>query len=78
MDTIGFIGAGNMAEAFIRGIIKADVCAPDAIIAADVVPERLEYLKAEYGNLLLSTIRRRLATGIVYQSRVFGAASSSR
>jgi glycosyltransferase involved in cell wall biosynthesis len=26
------------------------------------------YLKAEYGNLLLSTIRRRLATGIVYQS----------
>jgi pyrroline-5-carboxylate reductase len=49
MDTIGFIGAGNMAEAFIRGIIEADVCAPDAIVAADVVPERLEYLKAEYG-----------------------------
>ncbi len=26
------------------------------------------YIKAEYGNWLLSTIRRRLATGIVYQS----------
>ena len=28
----------------------------------------LHYLKAEYGNLLLSFIRRRLATSIVYQS----------
>ena len=49
MDTIGFIGAGNMAEAFIKGIIASGIYTPDAVMAADVRPERLEYLREEYG-----------------------------
>jgi pyrroline-5-carboxylate reductase len=28
--TIGFVGAGNMAEALIRGLIQGDVVRPDA------------------------------------------------
>ncbi|MEE8441749.1 MAG: pyrroline-5-carboxylate reductase [Spirochaetia bacterium] len=49
MDTIGFIGAGNMAEAFIKGIISAGLYAPDSVMAADLREERLEFLAEEYG-----------------------------
>ncbi len=49
MDTIGFIGAGNMAEAFIKGIIKSGIRKPDAVMAADIRPDRLEFLEKEYG-----------------------------
>jgi len=48
MDTIGFIGAGNMAEAFIKGIIGSGIRAPEAILAADIRTERLEFLRKEY------------------------------
>jgi pyrroline-5-carboxylate reductase len=48
MDTIGFIGAGNMAEALIKGIIKANLCKPKNIIINDIRPERLEYMKKQY------------------------------
>lgn len=49
MDTIGFIGAGNMAEAFIKGIIASGIQKPGAIIAADIRPERLGFLESKYG-----------------------------
>ncbi|MDH7598974.1 MAG: pyrroline-5-carboxylate reductase [Sedimentisphaerales bacterium] len=49
MDTIGFIGAGNMAEALIRGVILAHVYRPERIYISDVRPERLEQLAARYG-----------------------------
>lgn len=37
---IGFIGAGNMAEAIIRGLIDSGIIGPDRIIASDVVEDR--------------------------------------
>ncbi|MBN1685695.1 MAG: pyrroline-5-carboxylate reductase [Spirochaetales bacterium] len=49
MDTVGFIGAGNMAEAFIKGIIASGMQKPETIIAADIRPERLEFLERKYG-----------------------------
>lgn len=49
MDTIGFIGAGNMAEAFIKGIISSGLYAPDSVMASDIRSERLRYLENEYG-----------------------------
>jgi len=49
MDTIGFIGAGNMAEALIRGVILAHVYRPERIYISDVRPERLQLLAARYG-----------------------------
>ncbi|HUV40641.1 MAG TPA: pyrroline-5-carboxylate reductase [Sedimentisphaerales bacterium] len=49
MDTIGFIGAGNMAECLVRGIITAGLYAPDNILVSDIRPERLEYLAERYG-----------------------------
>jgi len=49
MDTIGFVGGGNMAEALIKGIITAKVYAPENIFVSDIRQERLAFLVKEYG-----------------------------
>lgn len=46
--TLGFIGAGNMAEAIARSAIDQGVLTPGEIIAADVSPER-QVVFAEIG-----------------------------
>ncbi|OEU45656.1 MAG: pyrroline-5-carboxylate reductase [Desulfobacterales bacterium S7086C20] len=46
---VGFIGAGNMAEAMINGLIKSALCKPDQIWASDVRGARLSQLEARYG-----------------------------
>ncbi len=48
MDTIGFIGAGNMAEALIKGIIKANICKPRNILINDIRSDRLEFMTRQY------------------------------
>jgi pyrroline-5-carboxylate reductase len=48
MNTVGFIGSGNMAEALIKGIITAEVYQPHDIMISDVRGERLEELAREY------------------------------
>jgi len=49
MRTIGFIGGGNMAEALIKGIITAKIYKPQDIFVSDIKPQRLEFLKGQYG-----------------------------
>jgi pyrroline-5-carboxylate reductase len=49
MDTIGFIGSGNMAEALINGVLKAGVYRPGSVYVSDIRPERIEYLRQHYG-----------------------------
>jgi len=44
-----FIGAGNMAEAIVSGMVAANFCEPEKIIMTDVRPERLAELESEYG-----------------------------
>lgn len=44
-----FIGAGNMAEAIVSGMLAAEFCAPEKIIMTDIRPERLSGLADEYG-----------------------------
>ena len=48
METIGFVGGGNMAEALIKGIIAANVYSPDNIFVSDIRLERLEFLAKRY------------------------------
>jgi len=48
METIGFLGGGNMAEALIKGIITANLYAPENIFVSDIRPERLELLAKQY------------------------------
>jgi len=40
LGTIGFIGAGNMAEALCRGILNARLAPPERVIAADIQEAR--------------------------------------
>jgi len=47
--SVGFIGAGKMAEALISGILKHGVCTPENIVASDVSRERLEYIASTFG-----------------------------
>ncbi|MGB2865318.1 MAG: pyrroline-5-carboxylate reductase [Sedimentisphaerales bacterium] len=49
MDTIGFVGSGNMAEALIKGIIAAKIYAPENVFVSDIRTERLELLAEKYG-----------------------------
>ena len=49
MSTIGFIGSGNMAEALIRGIVAAEVYAPQDVFISDIRQERLKELADRYG-----------------------------
>ncbi len=45
---IAFLGAGNMAEALVAGIVKAKLSEPEFVLATDITPARLEILKDRY------------------------------
>ena len=45
---LSVIGAGNMAEAIVRGLAKSPTGAAARIVMADLRPERLEELKGKY------------------------------
>jgi pyrroline-5-carboxylate reductase len=45
---IAIIGAGNMGEALIAGMLAAQAAAPHDIHATDILPQRLDHLKARY------------------------------
>ena len=42
---IGFIGAGAMAEALIKGLVGSGAFEPDAVSCSDISTDRLQYLK---------------------------------
>ncbi|MGH8597062.1 MAG: pyrroline-5-carboxylate reductase, partial [Gammaproteobacteria bacterium] len=48
-ETIAFIGAGNMGEALIRGLLAAKTVSPKQLIATDVRPERREFFEKSFG-----------------------------
>jgi len=45
---IAFLGAGNMTEALVAGIVKAKLSAPEFLLATDISSTRLEVLKDRY------------------------------
>lgn len=47
--TIAFLGAGNMAEALIKGLLRAGTARPESLIATGRRTERLEELARTYG-----------------------------
>lgn len=49
MNTIGFVGSGNMAEALIKGIIAAKLYTPENVFVSDIRLERLELFAGKYG-----------------------------
>ncbi len=59
---IAFIGAGNMAEALIAGLLHAGKAEPAHITASDVLPARLDLLKRTYG-IRTTSVNRDAARG---------------
>lgn len=46
---IGFLGAGNMAEALMKGLLKTGIVLPESLFATDVRLDRLRQLDKLYG-----------------------------
>ncbi|MBN1671338.1 MAG: pyrroline-5-carboxylate reductase [Kiritimatiellae bacterium] len=46
---IVFVGAGNMAEALVRGLVAAQVAPASNIRVSDIRPERLQHFARQYG-----------------------------
>jgi pyrroline-5-carboxylate reductase len=46
---IGFLGAGNMAEALIRGLLESNQVEAGSLWVSDIRPQRLSYLRERYG-----------------------------
>src|SRR5262245_43011244 len=49
MPRIAFLGAGVMGEAIVRGLLDRGEAQAAAITVSDVVPARLDHLRASYG-----------------------------
>jgi len=85
LDTIGFVGGGQMAEAMIRGILAAKLAAPSSVIVAEPTAARCEYLTGQYGvrctqdpatlcqasEILLLAIKPQLAPAVLGSYRPF-------
>lgn len=57
---IGFIGAGNMAEALIRGLVRGNHLDAERVMASAPRQERLDELAGEYG-IGVTTVNREVA-----------------
>jgi pyrroline-5-carboxylate reductase len=68
MTTLSFLGAGNMAEALIRGLLRGAVFAPEAIIASAPREERLRELAERFGIRTTTSNREAAASDIVVLS----------
>ena len=58
MKPIGFIGAGNMAEAIISGLIKKALITPQEITVFDVKPERMDHLRSVFGIECAASVQK--------------------
>jgi pyrroline-5-carboxylate reductase len=54
---IGFIGAGRMASAIIRGLIDAGTCRPEEIIATDIDDAVLDLLSSNTGVRCVGSVK---------------------
>lgn len=50
--TVGFIGTGNMAEALIRGLLRAEVAAAGQVVGSEPRADRRQELNTKYGITL--------------------------
>lgn len=56
--TIAIIGAGNMGEALIRGLLSSKATKPQQLIAADIQPHRLKFFESQFGIPVMCDNRR--------------------
>jgi len=58
MFKVGIIGAGNMGEAILKGIVEKTDIKPEEIIISDINSERLNFLVQKYGVAATEDNRR--------------------
>jgi pyrroline-5-carboxylate reductase len=46
---VAFLGAGNMGEALVKGLLRAGVASKDEILCTELRPDRQEEIRARYG-----------------------------
>jgi pyrroline-5-carboxylate reductase len=68
MTSLSFIGAGNMAEAMIRGLLRGNVFAPGDVIASGPRAERMRELADAYGIRTTTDNREAASSRIVVLS----------
>src|ERR1044071_1929791 len=68
MTSLSFIGAGNMAEAMIRGLLRGNVVAPGDVVASGPRAERMRELADAYGIRTTTNNREAAASRIVVLS----------
>lgn len=68
MTSLSFIGAGNMAEAMIRGLLRGNVFAAGDVVASGPRAERMRELAEAYGIRTTSDNREAAAARIVVLS----------
>src|SRR5438874_3337264 len=68
MNSIGFVGAGNMAEAMIRGLLRGEVFKPKQITASAPREERQRELAEKYGICATPNNREAASQSIVVLS----------
>src|SRR3954469_9216317 len=49
LPRIAFLGAGQMAEAVLRGLLRAEAAPPHRLYASDIRRDRLDYITTELG-----------------------------
>ncbi|MBI5905971.1 MAG: pyrroline-5-carboxylate reductase [Deltaproteobacteria bacterium] len=62
MTSLGFIGAGNMGEAMIRGAISAKLYPADRVVVYDAAPGRGEALRHRFGVTVAATVEALLSS----------------
>src|ERR1043165_10201354 len=68
MTSLSFIGAGNMAEAMIRGLLRGNVFAPGDVVASGPRAERMRELADAYGIRTTANNREAATARIVVLS----------
>lgn len=61
MNGLGFIGAGNMGEVMIRGVIRAKLYSPEQVIVYDTARGRSEVLNQRFGVVVASSVEELLS-----------------
>jgi pyrroline-5-carboxylate reductase len=61
MTGLGFIGAGNMGEAMIRGVLSAKLFSADRVVVCDPAAGRAEALRHRFGVSVASSVEELLA-----------------
>ena len=57
---LGFLGAGNMGEAMIRGVLSAKLRSPEQVAVFDAAPGRGEELRRRFGVVVARSVEELL------------------